>query len=95
MPHKKGEEKAPGMEMKLEDELAEKLALMLEYDKVPGLGVQWEPVKVLCQYHGMVYRVGRHWGTLVEDLGQMKVSETGHLLVDILGLYLRHPWTGL
>ena len=36
MTHYKGEVKDPGMDMELEDYLAKKLALMLEYDKVPG-----------------------------------------------------------
>ena len=33
----KGEVKAPGMGINLEDDLAKKLALMLESDKMPGL----------------------------------------------------------
>ena len=33
----KGDLNAPGMETKLEDDLAEKLALMLKYEEFPGL----------------------------------------------------------
>ena len=38
MLHQKVKEKAPGMEMKLKDDFSEKIALMLESDKVPILG---------------------------------------------------------
>ena len=47
------------MEMKLEDDLAEKHVLMLDSDKVPGLEEQWAPVKGSYQDHGMMYGVGK------------------------------------
>ena len=47
MSHQKGELKSPGMEMKLEDDLYEKVALMLEYDEVIGLVEHWSSVKGL------------------------------------------------
>ena len=47
MRHQKGELKSPGMEMKLEDDLYEKVALMLEYDEVIGLVEHWSSVKGL------------------------------------------------
>ena len=38
MSHQKGYIKAPGMAMKLEDDLADNIALMLESDKVTVMG---------------------------------------------------------
>ena len=48
-PLQKGYVKAPGMYMNWGGDLAEKLELMLEYDKIPVLGEQWAPVKGSCQ----------------------------------------------
>ena len=56
------EVKDPGMEMNLGGELAEKLALMLEYEKVLDLGKKWAPVKEPYQDQGMVYGVGKNRG---------------------------------
>ena len=47
MHHHKGEVKVPEMEVKLEDNLSEKLALMLDSEKVTGLGEQRATVKGL------------------------------------------------
>ena len=64
-PLQKGYVKAPGMYMNWGGDLAEKLELMLEYDKIPVLGEQWAPVKGSCQDQNMLYQVGKHQGTTV------------------------------
>ena len=48
------------MKLKLEYDLAEKLALVLKYYDVPGLGKQWATARGTCQDLRMVYVVVKY-----------------------------------
>ena len=56
------------MKLKLEYDLAEKLALVLKYYDVPGLGKQWATARGPCQDLRMVYVLVKYWGMMIELL---------------------------